>query len=597
MIHFGICYGHNATVAVIENGVLVFCQSEERLNRIKNSTGFPKETLKYIYENVCSPSNVTSATLFEKSVFGYLHLKSRNFIPYQYGDYLSAIENKPGLMQWLKKTELGWALNRWRIEHKEANPTLRREARTYFCKELGLPNEKVYEIKHHLAHVYSCLPSISLWGEALIFTLDGVGDWVSSTVSVYKDGKLETLSEDDHRNSLGYFYSTITALLGMKPGEHEFKVMGLAPYSKREYYVPILNRLNALLRIDEKGKWRSFVTPAKLRDALERCIKYERFDNVAGAIQELTETLIGQWVHYWIRKTGVSNIALAGGVFMNVKACQHLASSSEVKKLFVVPSAADESTAIGCAIWGATTFSPNIPVQPLRDLYLGTEFTDAQIEATLNKLGVCGRYSISRPDNINKAVAELLSQDKIVARCSGRMEFGARALGNRSILANPSKLENLELINSAIKNRDFWMPFTPSVLEEDMHRYIVGHKKVFAPYMSITFDATPEARVQLKAAIHTRDWTVRPQCVVKSWNPEYHELISEFKARTGIGAVLNTSFNLHGEPNVCSPEDAIHTIDNSGLRFLALGSFLIEKVYDRDVNSGHGVFSCRHLPF
>jgi carbamoyltransferase len=579
MVHLGICYGHNATVAVIKDGVLVFCQSEERLNRIKNSTGFPRETLKYVYEHVCSRDEVISATLFEESVFGYLHLKSRNFAPYQYGDYLNATESarKGGLMRRLKQTELGWALNRWRIERREADGVLRQEARAYFCKELGLPDAKVHEIKHHLSHVYSSLSNIDAWGTALIFTLDGVGDWVSSTVSLYKDGKLETLSEDDHRNSLGYYYSTITALLGMKPNEHEFKVMGLAPYSKREYYAPILERLKALLRVDEYGKWRSSVTPAQLRDALEACIKYERFDNVAGAIQELTETLVTKWVHHWIEKTGVNSIALAGGVFMNVKVCQHLASSPKLGKLFVVPSAADESTAIGCAIWGSQTFNPEITVQPLRDLYLGMAFTDDQVQAALEETGATERYSITRPENINKTVAALLSQNIVVARCSGRMEFGARALGNRSILANPSKFENLELINSAIKNRDFWMPFTPSILEEDMYRYIVGHEKIFAPYMSITFDTTAEARVHLKAAIHPRDGTARPQCVLKSWNPDYHELISEFKALTGIGAVLNTSFNLHGEPNVCSPHDAIHTIDNSGLEYLALGSFLLEK--------------------
>lgn len=577
MVHLGICYGHNATVAVIKDGVLVFCQSEERLNRIKNSTGFPRETLRYIFEHICSRDEVISATLFEESIYGYLHLKSKDFMPYQYGDYLKASESRVAFIQRLKQSEVSWSLSQWLIKRKESNRTLRREARAYFCKELGLPDSKVYEIKHHLSHVYSCLSSISNWGPTLIFTLDGVGDWVSSSVSLYKDGKLDTLSEDGHRNSLGYYYSTITSLLGMKSGEHEFKVMGLAPYSKREYYEPILARFNSLLCVDEQGKWRSSVNPLKLRDALHACIKYERFDNVAGAIQELTENLVSQWVRYWINRTGVNNIALAGGVFMNVKACQRLTSSPEVRKVFVVPSAADESTAIGCAIWGSKKFSPKTPIQPLRDLYLGMEFSDLQIEAALGESGAFNRYHITQPGNINKAVAELLSQDKVVARCSGRMEFGARALGNRSILANPSKFENLELINSAIKSRDFWMPFTPSILEEDMSRYIVGCEKVFAPYMSITFDTTEEARTQLKAAIHPRDWTARPQCVIRSWNPDYHEIISKFKDLTGIGAVLNTSFNLHGEPNVCTPQDAIHTIDNSGLKYLALGCFLLEK--------------------
>lgn len=576
-VHIGICYGHNATVAVIRDGKLVFCQSEERLNRIKNSTGFPKQTLKHVYKNICSPEDVASATLFESSVFGYLHLKAKQFEPYQYGDYLSPEVKKTGLHHRLIQTELGWNVSRWRIARKEADPALKAEARAYFCKEIGIPDSQVFEIKHHLSHAYSVLPNISSWPEALVFTLDGQGDWISATVSSYQNGELLQLSEDDHRNSLGYYYSAVTALMGMRPGEHEFKVMGLAPYAKLEYYKALLQRFENLLTIDDRGAWRSAVNPSQLMAVLAKCIRGQRFDNIAGAIQELTESLIQKWVSFWMRKTGITNIALAGGVFMNVKACQKLAADQKVKRIFIVPSAADESTAIGCAVWGAKTFNPEVSIQPINDLYLGMAFSDRQAEETLHTMGAHDRYKITCPENINKEVAHLLMKNKIVARCSGRMEFGARALGNRSILANPSQFENLELINSAIKSRDFWMPFTPSILEEDIPRYIVGHEKIFAPYMCITFDTTHEARADLKAAIHPRDRTARPQSVIKNWNPDYHELISEFKKLTGIGAVLNTSFNLHGEPNVCSPADALHTIDNSGLQYLALGSFLLEK--------------------
>jgi carbamoyltransferase len=150
-------------------------------------------------------------------------------------------------------------------------------------------------------------------------------------------------------------------------------------------------------------------------------------------------------------------------------------------------------------------------------------------------------------------------------------------LGNRSILANPSRFENLHRINEAIKSRDFWMPFTPSILAEDMERYIVNPKGIYAPYMCITFDTTPDARRDLIAAIHPRDLTARPQSVFRDWNPDYHELLSRFKSLTGIGGVLNTSFNLHGEPNVCSPQDAIRTVDQSGLQYLVMGRFLLEK--------------------
>ena len=306
-------------------------------------------------------------------------------------------------------------------------------------------------------------------------------------------------------------------------------------------------------------------------------IKYQRFDNIAGAIQSLTEDLILKWIKYWIMKTGVRNISLSGGVFMNVKACQRIVDANIADNIYVMPSAADESTSIGAAFYGAIQNDSKIEVQPIKDLYLGKEYLEEEIVSELDASCVSERYEISQPDNINCTVAKLLSEDKVVARYAGRMEFGARALGNRSILANPRSFETIELINSSIKSRDFWMPFTPSVLDVDMDRYIVDHKKIFAPYMCVTFNTTELAQQHLKAAIHPRDKTARPQCVLRSWNPGYYELIEEFKKITGIGAVLNTSFNLHGEPNVCSPRDAIHTMDNSELKYLAMGSFLIVK--------------------
>lgn len=577
MIHLGICYGHNATVAVICDGKLVFCQSEERLNRIKNSTGFPRRTLEYVYQSICKPEEVASATVFQKSVYGYLHLKAHGFEPYQFGDYLSPEMRKSGVIRRLGRTNLGWLLSKASISMKERSRALSNEATAYFCRELRLHESKVAYMDHHMSHAFSTVANVQDWGRTLIFTLDGVGDWTCGTVNLLDHGKLTVLDRTDHHHSLGYYYAAVTALLGMKAGEHEFKVMGLAPYAKREYYSGLTEKLNALLDVNEEGQWVSTVNPRQLQPALERLFRYQRFDNVAGAIQELTERLILKWVHYWIRKMKIQDVAVAGGVFMNVKACQRLAQSGEVGKLYVMPSAADESTAIGCAVWGSWRLEPQQRVEPLRDLYLGVEFSNAEIERAIEEAGASTRYTITSSPDINDRVAQLLAEDKIVARCSGRMEFGARALGNRSILANPSRFENLHRINNAIKSRDFWMPFTPSILEEDMPRYIVHSDRVFAPYMCLTFDTTPEARRDLVAAIHPRDFTARPQCVMESWNPGYHELIARFKSLTGIGGVLNTSFNLHGEPNVCSPRDAIRTVDRSGLEYLAMGQFLFMK--------------------
>nr|WP_321404160.1 carbamoyltransferase C-terminal domain-containing protein [uncultured Desulfobacter sp.] len=574
-IHLGIHYGHNATVAVVENGRLIFCQSEERLNRIKNTTGFPRQTIDYIYHNICRPEDIQTATLFQESILGYLFLKARNFKPFQYGHYLSPDDDIGGIFH---AHPLRWRLNQLRAKYMmERNQKLRDESLAYFSSELKVPVQKILHINHHLAHTWSAIPNVQEWGDTLLFTLDGQGDGICATVSRLTDSDLKILASNDHYHSLGYYYSAITALLGMKSGEHEFKVMGLAPYARKRYYSKLLERMKSFLRINESGSFHSTISPNALRERLGSLIRYQRFDNVAGAIQEMTEDLIKKWIFYWVEKTGVRNIAVAGGVFMNVKACQRLLEGGIVDKMFVVPSAADESTAIGAAFWASRQKEPDVKLHHIKDLYLGMSFSDKETETAFKKMQVSERYEISKPDGMNKKVAKLLASNEVVARCTGPMEFGARALGNRSILANPSRFENLELINSAIKNRDFWMPFTPSILEGDMNRYIVNADRIFAPYMCITFDTTPEARRDLAAAIHARDKTARPQCVLQEWNPEYYDLISAFKGLTGIGGVLNTSFNLHGEPNVCSPEDAIHTMDKSGLIYLTIGSYLLKK--------------------
>lgn len=570
----GVHYGHNATVCVMKNGKVIFYQSEERKNRLKNSTGFPSKTLDYVFKNICSRDVVERLAFSQRSISGYRFIKRQNFKSIQYGNYLSSEDRVSGFF---KNSALRWNLQQFLIKKfKDTSRTENAEAEAYWCDITGLPRDKLVYVDHHETHALSAVPLAEYGKEYLVFTADGVGDYASSTVSLLKDTKLECLSSVDHKNSLGYFYSAITALMGMKSGEHEFKVMGLAPYSNPEYYRPILSELQKLLSLDEHGEFRAEITPNKLHKVLGNIIQHKRFDNVAGAIQELTELLLREWVLYWVQKTGVRRILLAGGVMMNVKACQVLASLDEVQGIRVVPSAADESTALGAAVYLSCHGGNRI--EPLTHLYLGQEFSDAECLKEIKSYDEAeGDIIFSQPKNIAKKVASLLANNQIVARCAGPMEFGARALGNRSILANPADFATVEEINATIKIRDFWMPFTPSILSTDMGRYIVNPKEVQASYMSITFDTTTEAKRDLKAAIHPRDKTARPQCVYESWNKPYFDIISEFKAMTDIGAVLNTSFNLHGEPNVCSPKDALDTFKNSDLRWLVLGSYLVEK--------------------
>ncbi|TDA32742.1 MAG: hypothetical protein DSO02_05025, partial [Hadesarchaea archaeon] len=304
-----------------------------------------------------------------------------------------------------------------------------------------------------------------------------------------------------------------------------------------------------------------------------------RFDWIAGAIQRLTEEVLVEWVEKAIHKTGMRNVGVGGGVFLNVKANMEIMYRTPVTHFYICPSGGDESTAIGAAYWGYKILcGENAKTVPIRDLYLGPSYSSQEVEEALRRWKLKEKgIKVEEIGDIEGEIAELLSKGKIVARFRGRMEFGARALGNRSILADPSNFDLVKELNEQIKQRDFWMPFAPTILSERQHDYLVNPKRIEAPYMVLAFRTTPLAWKELKAAIHPYDKTCRPQVLEKEWNESYYRLIKEFEKITGIGGVLNTSFNLHGEPIVCSPDDAIRTFLNSGLQYLALEDYLLSK--------------------
>ncbi len=266
---------------------------------------------------------------------------------------------------------------------------------------------------------------------------------------------------------------------------------------------------------------------------------------------------------------------------MNVKANMKISQLDGVRKMFVMPSSGDESNPLGCCLYGyrslcwqrGVAFSP----KPITHLYWGPAYDAASIDRLIKEKELEQKYFIKKPRDINREIANLLARGEVVARCSSKSEWGARALGNRSILANPSHLDTIRFLNEAIKDRDFWMPFTPSVLDSAAKKYFVNPKKIRAPYMVLTFPSTKLAQKHMPAAMHPYDFTIRPQVVSKKDNGAYYEIIKNFQRLTGIGAVLNTSFNLHGEPNVLTPEDALRTVEKSALRYLAMDGFLFEK--------------------
>ena len=434
---------------------------------------------------------------------------------------------------------------------------------------------KTYFYNHHECHALSYGYFFkNIPNKHLFFTCDGEGDNESACVYIF-DKKLKKISSNSKNNSLGYLYIAFTEYLGLRANEHEFKVMGMAPYGNKNEALRINNSLKKIFYLDKEGNLKSKVASSLFKFEIANLLKNERFDNICAAIQMFTETLLIEWIEYWIKLTKINKVVLSGGVFMNIKANHMILRSKLVKKLFIVPSSSDESLIFG-ALWKANMES-SIKTKEITNLYLGSSYIE-DIDSYIKKLSK--NFKIKKFQNyqkLNKFVAELLKKNHIIARCCGREEWGARSLGNRSILCNPSSIKNINKINYTIKSRDFWMPFSPTILGESKNLYVKNLKNFNLKYMTMALNTKPKAKNDLAAALHPMDNTVRPQVLNKKDNPSYYDLIYKFKKITGIGALLNTSFNLHGEPNVSSFDDAIHTVTKSNLKYLILENYLIIK--------------------
>ncbi|MBM3231759.1 hypothetical protein FJZ21_00040 [Candidatus Pacearchaeota archaeon] len=574
MFVLGLNIGHNSTACLLKDGKIITCVSEERFSRIKNHAGIPFAGIDYILKsNGLEIKDLATIVLDDH----YPIINDPKFVK----QFLESYIRKPLHKRILSK--IGYNYPNFYYNYnlmknpRSSNKKRRNEVRNYLARKLNYPIEKIILIDHHYAHALAPCFNLNKNQKTLVFTLDGEGSGTCATVNIFDGKNLKRIAMTDKSASLGYLYAITTIILGMKPLEHEFKVMGLAPYAKTEKVKEVYEELRKIIWVDSLKFKSKFNMPFVDNYLLDK-MKFVRFDTLAGAVQMLTEELTLEWIRNAIKATGIHNIALAGGVFMNVKANQRIANLDEVQSIFVMPSCGDESNAIGSCFFGYRELNKdkNINFRAIEDLYLGPECDNKDLEDYLKK-NKLKNYTVKKVKKINKEVAKLLAEGQIVARCSGRSEWGARSLGNRAILANPSDPETIRILNETIKDRDFWMPFTPSIIEDDAHKYIKNPKKIKAPYMTLTFDSTKLAQEHLSAAMHPYDFTLRPQIVYKNWNKGYYDLIKEFKKLTKIGGILNTSFNLHGEPNVLTINDAIHTLDNSALRYLAIGDYLIKK--------------------
>jgi carbamoyltransferase len=581
MVVLGITETHCATAAILRDGAIVGCASEERFTRLKNDAGYPRLAIDALLRELhLTPRDIDLVALAGARAYAreWMNrvLHDTDYARTYYGVQLD--EPARGLGRRARKLGARLGLterSRGKFELSD------RDRLAFVTEHLAIDASRIVTYDHHLCHAAATYFGSPFGGErALVLTNDNAGDGLCASASTGQGAALvRHEAVPSAAGSLGSFYSFVTLLLGMKFGEHEYKVMGLAPYAPARQAERAYEALTAVFGLEP-------TTPARFawkrrgpryRLLLETTLGL-RFDAIAAGAQRIVEESLLGWTRLMRERHGGDRLALGGGVFMNVKANGLIAEEPWLRDLFVFPSCGDESNAVGAAYlgWLARAGADARP-RPLGPAYLGPSIDSADVEALIRARDLAARYRVSEHERIEERIADLLISDGVVARCAGHMEFGARALGNRSILANPADHRVVGTINRMIKNRDFWMPFAPSILREREQDYVVNPKGLASPYMMLAFATNPKRHDEIAAALHPHDATARAHLVDEAWNPPYHHVIREFERRTGIGAVLNTSFNLHGEPLVGSAEDALDTFERSGLPHLALDRWMISK--------------------
>jgi carbamoyltransferase len=591
MIIIGIYDDHNASAALSINGEIVCSVQEERFTKRKNEKGFPQKSVKYILEKYKlnnSMIDIVAMSTIDRNDLN--NLKYPIDAVFSIDDYIDMMDDywKPKLagqaypkdyaknifdIKFSGETSFYNIPNEfYNLDDSELHDKITEVVIDDISNYMNVDKDKIKFYDHHTCHaMYGYFANPNKKDKTIAITVDAHGDGKNQTVWKIENNKFELIA-DSSECEIARLYRMVTLYLRMKPLEHEFKVMGLAPYAKDKYANEVTKVFEELLefeglRIIHKNR------PANLYEFLNEKLKYFRFDNIAGGIQNYTENILSELFIRANKEIGFSNFIFSGGVAMNVKANKALGDLDCVDDIFIAGSSSDESQSIGACYYA--NYENKIDNKPLNNLYLGTENSSDEIQEFIIQNKLDEKYTIT--DANNQYIAQLLADGEVVARVCGRMEFGSRALGNRSILANPSNPSIIQHINELIKGRDFWMPFAATVLDTYEDKYLVNPKGFESRYMAVAMDTKKEFLKDIKAGTHPYDETIRPQILTKDQNTEYYDLIEKFSKITGIGSLLNTSYNLHGLPVVNDVADAIHVFENSGLKYLILDEVLISK--------------------
>ena len=566
------CYYHDAAASIVKDGKILAAVTEERFSRRKHDYDFPINAINFCLGQAGIKSNELDYVIFHEKPF----VKFERLL-------MTILETFPKSSTVFRESMLSWLKDKLWIK-------------TTIAEKLGIKDtSKILFSDHHVSHAASsflCSP----FKEAAIITADAVGEWTTATIGIGKDNKINLLKELRFPHSFGLLYSAVTAFLGFEVNEGEYKVMGLAPFGKPKYK----DKIYKLVNIADDGSFsldmkyfmfhrstdkmfnkefeKLFGKPCPPEDR-EKIIPY--YADIAASIQEVMEEMLIKMANHAYELTKMENLCFAGGVALNSKANYRILNETPFKNLFIQPAAGDDGGSLGAALFAYYSLLENNrdPEKTvLRNVYLGEEHNEGSIKKFLGENKISYKYFGNEEEFLEEIVKRIMKEE-VIGWFQGRFEWGPRALGNRSIIADPRNPEMKDIVNKKIKFREPFRPFAPSVLAEKASKFFeLPAIKDFYPirFMTYVVPVKEDKRKIIPAVTHV-DGTGRLQIVFKDDNPRYYKLIEKFEKKTGVPVIMNTSFNLKGEPIVNTPKDAYSSFMRSGMDAVALEKFVVTK--------------------
>ena len=565
MIILGIsCFFHDAAACILKDGVLIAAAEEERFTRKKHDKGFPENAIKYcLQETGVSINEVDYVGFYEKPLIKLERLLYQQLECFP-KSFVTFFKSMPEFMN-----------NKLRL------PSLLKKKFKY--------KGKVIFSQHHMSHAASSY-LVSSFKESAILTVDGVGEWATTTYGFGKENKIELFKEIKFPHSLGLLYSTITAYLGFSVNNSEYKVMGLTPYGDPKY----VEKFRQMVEVADDGSYKmnmeyftyhymDKMPSEKLCELFGGPVRKsegdpltQRHKDIAASLQVFLEETMVKMLNYLHKETKSDNLCMAGGVALNSVFNGKIFDKTPFKNVFIQPAAGDSGGAVGVAFYIYNCVLGNERKYVWHKNYLGPGYSTDEIKKYLDSNGIV--YTKFKSDSeLIKKTAKLLLDDNVVGWFQGRMEWGPRALGSRSILSNASNPDMKEILNSKVKHREQFRPFAPVVTCEDAKNYFEFPKGVNEePYMLFVYPIKKEWHKKIPSVTHV-DGSGRVQTITKEQNKLYHGVIKEFGNLTGIPILINTSFNIRGEPIVCNYKDAYKCMMGTGIDYLVLDRFLIKR--------------------